>query len=95
MIIQIEKIVHDDMNILFDSFEIPEHIDNKLKYDLELFNKLKEYYNKFVILTYNRIKLINPIYKDIEVDILKLIDKNLIYYWLDYTNKINAKKLNK
>ena len=33
MIIQIEKIVHDDMNILFDSFEIPEHIDNKLKYD--------------------------------------------------------------
>lgn len=95
MIIQIERIVHDDMNILFDSLEIPEHIENKLIYDLELFNKLKKYYDKFVMITYNRIKLVNPIYKDIEIDILKLIDKNLIYYWLDYTNKINAKKLNK
>lgn len=95
MIIQIERIVHDDMNILFDSLEIPEHIDNKLIYDLELFNKLKKYYDKFVVLTYNRIKLINPIYKNIEIDVLKLIDKNLVYYWLDYISKINAKKLNK
>jgi hypothetical protein len=95
MIIQIEKIVHNDMTILLESFEIPEHIENKLEYDIKLFDEFKKYNDNFILTTYNKIKLINPIYKDININILSLISKNLIYYWLDFVSKINNKFLNK
>ena len=95
MIVQIERIVHENINILLESFEIPNSIENKLEYDLKLFNELKVYYDKFVLTTYNKIKNINPIYKNINIDILKFVNKNLIYYWLDHINKINNKFLKK
>lgn len=93
MIIKIERFTQDNMNEYFIEYGNEHKFNNKLEYDLLLFNKIIIEYTNNINNNYTYI-LKFLIYKNLNnLDILMFLEKNSIYHWIDYIAFINGQIL--
>jgi hypothetical protein len=94
MIVQIEHLTQINMNEYFSSLNNNTEIfNNKLDYDLLLYDKILIEFNKQINNNYNYMTRFEHFNKYKNIDLLKFESKNSIYYWIDYIALINKQKL--
>lgn len=74
MLVQLDKMIPND---------ILEDIDN------DIYETIKKRYIEMSIGNYRSLKRFHPFNKIDEIDILKLLEKHFIYYWIEYMTKLN------
>ena len=95
MIIKIEKLTQDNMNEYFIEYGNEHKYNDKLEYDLLLFDKIGTEHINIIKNSYNYIKKYE-IYANLNnLDILTFLKKNSIYFWIDFVAFINGQILDK